>query len=208
VSIDADPASVRATRRCWEQAGRPETWTVTQGSILDREFLRGLGRFDIVYAWGVLHHTGRMWEAIGHAFNLAETGGRVWISIYTKGPKYPRHLAMKRRFNAASALGKWCLLRLAILRAMAVRIYRRQNPFTWNQSQLRGMNVYHDLVDWLGGLPYEVASADEVVQFAAARGLVLERIKPVVEGRCSTYVFRRTEEQGNHSAGAMRADAA
>jgi 2-polyprenyl-6-hydroxyphenyl methylase/3-demethylubiquinone-9 3-methyltransferase len=123
------------------------------------------------------------------AFSLARPDGRVWISIYTKGPRYGHHLALKRRFNAASRFGKWCMLRRQILRTMGARILRGGNPLAWNQPRLRGMNTYHDLVDWLGGLPYEVASADEVVRFARDRELVLERIKPAKEGGCSTYVF-------------------
>lgn len=208
VSFDVDPASVAATRQCWEQAGRPGNWTVLEGSVLDAPFLRMLGRFDVVYSWGVLHHTGNLWQAMDHAFSLAALGGRVWISIYTKGPRYGRHLALKRRFNAASRLGKWCMIRRRILRTMGVRLLRGQNPLTWNQRRPRGMNTYHDLVDWLGGMPYEVASADEVVLFARRRGFVLERINPVKEGGCSTYVFGRVSAARSLNSGHDRVNAA
>lgn len=71
------------------------------------------------------------------------------------------------------------------------RLKLGQNPFLWNQPGGRGMNTYHDLVDWLGGLPYEVASPSEVQEFCEIRGLRLERLEPAAEGGCSVYLFSR-----------------
>ena len=64
VSFDYDPQSVAATRILHRKAGEPKNWKIMQGSVLDEEFLRTLGHFDFVYSWGVLHHTGQMWQAI------------------------------------------------------------------------------------------------------------------------------------------------
>jgi 2-polyprenyl-6-hydroxyphenyl methylase/3-demethylubiquinone-9 3-methyltransferase len=191
VSFDYDPRSVAATRSLWDKAGRASHWTVGSGSILDAGFVRSLGSFELVYSWGVLHHTGEMWKAIDHATQLVAPAGRLWISIYTKGPAYARDLALKQRYNRASALGKRALEWRWILGLMYGRARARQNPLAWNQRTTRGMNTYHDLVDWLGGLPYEVASPEEILAFCAERGLAPERVEPVVEGGCSIYLMRR-----------------
>jgi SAM-dependent methyltransferase len=188
-SFDYDPNSVDATRTVHARAGSPPQWKVEHGSILDRNYVRSLGQFDIVYSWGVLHHTGALWEAMENCAGLVAPGGVFWIALYAKGPRYPRDLALKKRYNAASRLGKRWLIARRILRIMLGRLRRGQNPFTWNQEYGRGMNLYHDIVDWLGGLPYEVASEDEVVKFARKRGFVLERITALPEGACSIYVF-------------------
>src|SRR5664280_26049 len=71
-SFDLDPSSVECTRAL-KSRFRPndgESWQVETGSVLDEVFLAGLGVFDIVYAWGVLHHTGDLWTALSHAIDL------------------------------------------------------------------------------------------------------------------------------------------
>lgn len=192
-SFDYDDDSVEATKKVWQNAGSPSNWKVMQGSVLDGEFVKSLGAFDIVYSWGVLHHTGEMWKAIENAISVVKPGGIFWISIYEKGPGYTKALKLKKKYNRSSALEKKIMIYSRILRLMAGRILRGKNPFKWNQRTTRGMNVYNDLVDWLGGLPYEVASTEEITQFCTTKGLELKKILPMPEGACSIYLFHKTE---------------
>jgi 2-polyprenyl-6-hydroxyphenyl methylase/3-demethylubiquinone-9 3-methyltransferase len=188
-SFDYDPHSVAATTKVHASAGSPPHWKVEHGSVLDEKYVRSLGQFDIVYSWGVLHHTGSMWKAVENCASLVAPGGTFWIALYQKGPKYPSDLALKRRYNSASDLGKRWMITKWVVRLMLGRLKNAKNPFAWNEQYGRGMNVYHDLVDWLGGLPYEVAGEDEVVKFGRKKGFILERIKVEPEGACSMYVF-------------------
>ncbi len=167
VSFDYDQHSVAATKECWRRAGSPDNWQVMHGSVLDRAFIQSLGTFDIVYSWGVLHHTGSMWKAIEHATLPIKPGGLFWISIYNKTPNYPKELALKQQYNRSNWFGKkWLELR-EIGKTMRYRYQNHLNPFTWNERRMRGMDAYHDIVDWLGGLPYEVATGDELITFCA-----------------------------------------
>ena len=191
LSLDRDPHSVEATRTLWRQAGAPQNWTVLSGSVLDEPFIRSLGQFAIVYSWGVLHHTGAMWQAIENSFQCVVPGGRIWIALYAKGPRFEQHLALKRKYNSASRFGRRWMVGKMIGRRMLGRLRRGQNPLAWNQKKIRGMNVYHDIIDWLGGLPYEVANEDEVVRFARDRGFLLERIQVKQDGGCSIYVLSK-----------------
>jgi SAM-dependent methyltransferase len=188
-SFDYDLESVGTTRSLWEQEGQPALWEVEHGSVLDDTYIEKLGTFDLVYSWGVLHHTGNMWKAIENACRLISPGGTLFISLYVKGPRYEDDLALKRKFNQASSFGKRVMTYRWIANLMWSRLKALQNPFNWNEKYERGMNTYHNLIDWLGGLPYEVASEDEVVAFCRKYGLVLERIQPKCEGGCSIYVF-------------------
>ena len=83
VSFDYDPASVACTNKLKEKhfASDP-TWIIYQGSILDKSFLSGLGVFDFVYSWGVLHHTGDMWTALDNLFALVADEGAVVVALY------------------------------------------------------------------------------------------------------------------------------
>jgi SAM-dependent methyltransferase len=188
-SFDYDSHSVDAALRFVNLEGEPPDWVVTPGSILDRQFVGSLGRFDIVYSWGVLHHTGAMWRAMDAAGRLVHPGGHLWVSLYAKGPRYPHDLATKRRYNASPPPLKRLMVWRQILRAMSWRLRHFKNPLAWNQKVGRGMDVYHDIVDWLGGLPYEVAGENEVLGFYRRRGFILERIKAEREGGCSVYLF-------------------
>lgn len=67
ISFDYDTDSVEATKKLWELAGSPANWSIMRGDVLDTEFMRHFKDIDIVYSWGVLHHTGNMWKAIENA---------------------------------------------------------------------------------------------------------------------------------------------
>ena len=188
-SFDVDQYSVETTQVLWEKVGKPSNWRVMQGSILDQDLAATIGKHEIVYSWGVLHHTGAMWKAIENAACLVKRGGLFWIAIYVKGPKYPEHLALKKSYNRASKLGKKLMVWNKIAMIMRDRWKAGLNPFAWNEQYGRGMNVYHDLLDWLGGLPYEVASKEEIVDFCTERGFVLEKITELPEGGNNVYLF-------------------
>lgn len=191
-SFDYDRFSVEATKRVWSSVEEPEQWTVEHGSILDKDYLGRLGRFDIVYSWGVLHHTGDMWKAVNNSFDLVKPGGTLWISLYQKGPRYASDLALKQKYNSASTFQKRIMVYSRILKIMLGRLRRFKNPFAWNEKVGRGMNRYHDLIDWLGGLPYETATEDELAAVANEHGFVIERSMVRPEGACSIYVLKKT----------------
>ncbi len=189
LSFDVDPCSVAATQKLWGKAGQPSNWKILAGSILDRDFVGRLGKFDIVYSWGVLHHTGAMWEAIENASTLVENGGTFWIALYKKGQNYKKHLNTKIKYNAASDLGKKLMVARIIALKMVGRALRLKNPLYLLQAKRRGMNSYHNLIDWLGGLPYEVASEQEITSFLKKKRFCAKKIEVRREGSNNIYLF-------------------
>jgi len=199
LSFDVDEKSVTATRSLWKACGEPDNWTCEHGSILDDALIQKLRDpgFDVVYSWGVLHHTGAMWNAMGNAIDLIAPGGLFIVALYVKGPNYQRDLALKTKFNRASTLGKKVIFWRHIIRqSLKLLLYRQPREikklvFSRHYEHRRGMNNFIDTIDWLGGLPYEVASAAEVVAFTRKRNLVLERIETAFEGGNNIFLFSR-----------------
>jgi 2-polyprenyl-6-hydroxyphenyl methylase/3-demethylubiquinone-9 3-methyltransferase len=194
VGFDVNPTAVQVSRDSLSRLRgalapcvEPEFLT---GSILDRAFVAGLGRFDVVYAWGVLHHTGAMWEAIRSAAGLAdEENGILVVAIYNRHWTSPLWGRVKRLYNRAPPAGRWLLNRVFAPAIYAgVWLTTGQNPL----RKERGMDFWYDVVDWLGGYPYEYAGPQEVVDFVQPLGFAVERIKrPRGWTGCNEFVFTR-----------------
>lgn len=167
--------------------------------MLDTEFLGSLGDFDIVYSWGVLHHTGDMWAALGNACSLVTPGGKLFISLYNDQGRASRMWTrIKRQYNLTGPVGRWVLLNGVDLtfrvRAFGPLIYRRLVRLRPKVSQPRdrGMERRHDMIDWVGGYPFEVSKPEEVFDFVKGRGFSLARLKTCGGGLgCNEYVFCR-----------------
>jgi 2-polyprenyl-6-hydroxyphenyl methylase/3-demethylubiquinone-9 3-methyltransferase len=173
VSVDVDPVSIECCRYLHDKAGRPENWEVREGSIVDTRFVSGLSSFDIVYSWGVLHHTGNMWEAVRNAANLVKQGGFFYISIYNKtdgvlGSKM--WLSVKKFYNRSPYPIKRGIEAIFIAAWFVYYVARLENPVAAirNYKSRRGMSWRTDIIDWLGGYPYEFATVEEIFRFMRA----------------------------------------
>jgi 2-polyprenyl-6-hydroxyphenyl methylase/3-demethylubiquinone-9 3-methyltransferase len=190
VSFDYDPYSVKCTQSV-RQKYSPEDakWQVAQGSILDCDFVSTLGQFDIVYSWGVLHHTGRMWEALDNAGQAVKVGGRLYISIYNDQAFISSYwLRVKRAYNQFSLLKPLIVAVHAPYLFLARILYRA----AIGKGIERGMSIWHDMLDWLGGYPFEVARPEQIFGFYRDRGFELLEMKTCGGKQgCNEFVFRR-----------------
>jgi 2-polyprenyl-6-hydroxyphenyl methylase/3-demethylubiquinone-9 3-methyltransferase len=207
-SFDYDPHSVACTAELRRRyfAGDPG-WTVEEGSALDTDYLTSLGSFDVVYSWGVLHHTGQMWQALENVHGSVAPGGKLFIAIYNDmGSQSTRWRAIKKTYNRLPKLLRlpFALIVMApsetksLLRAVAglrIREYIR----SWIEPRPeRGMSRWRDIIDWVGGYPYEVAKPEEIFDFYRARGFTLTRMQCGGVGLgCDQFVF--TKEAPAHA---------
>ena len=136
------------------------------GSILDLDYVNGLGRFDIVYSWGVLHHTGAMWSAMENAASTVAPCGILAIAVYRRTPLCLAWRTEKRFYTSAPSPVLSAIRVPYELAFLLGKVMRRQNPvkFVRDYRSSRGMNWHRDVHDWLGGYPYESASAEAVKQ--------------------------------------------
>lgn len=192
-SFDRDPSSVAATRRSWMLAGEQDSWTVRSGDVLDREYMASLGKFDIVVSWGVLHHTGSLWDALDAASARVAAGGVLWIALYHRTAHSARSLRIKKLYGRLPELGR-ALMRGGYAAAKVGKslVVRRRLPRLRGAYDNRGMNWWRDIEDWLGGLPYEVSSPGEILDRLQPLGFELRRLEDATgEGSNDVYLLRR-----------------
>jgi 2-polyprenyl-6-hydroxyphenyl methylase/3-demethylubiquinone-9 3-methyltransferase len=196
-SIDYDTQSVACTRELKRRYfPDDQSWIVEQGSALDRDYLTRLGQFDIVYSWGVLHHTGAMWQALDFARIPVKPDGLLFVSIYDDvGIEARIWKVVKYLYNRLPRFLRFLIIVPSFIRIWGPQMVRdglRGNPMrTWNaRRKIRGMSAWHDLIDWVGGYPYEFAKPSQIFEFYGSRGMKLEGF--VAKG-CNDYLFRNVD---------------
>lgn len=199
-SFDYDPRSVACTAELKRRycAGSPD-WIVEQGSVLDEDYMESLGAFDIVYSWGVLHHTGAMWQGIEAATRAVASGGTLFIAIYNdQGKASAVWLRVKRLYNTLPPSLRFLVVFPAACQIWGPRLMLdtlQGAPLrTWRSygASRRGMSPWRDVVDWVGGYPFEVAKPEAVFEFCCQRGFTLDRL--ITKGGgigCNEFVFHR-----------------
>lgn len=201
-SFDYDPHSVACARELRSRySADDQEWTIEEGSALDAEYIKSLGTFDVVYSWGVLHHTGEMWRALENAQLPAKPGGKLFIAIYNdQGSKSRRWKWLKKTYNDLPRFLKTPFASMAIAPEEAkaflgsvVRLSPAEYLRSWiRYDENRGMNKWRDIIDWVGGHPYEYAKPEEIFDFYRARGFSLTKIKCGGVGLgCNEFVFVR-----------------
>jgi len=213
VSFDADEESVACAHELHRRFLGTERWTILDGSVLDRHFLATLGQFQVVYCWGVLHHTGAMWDALDSLQSCVAEEGLLTIAIYNDEQHISRlWWGVKRVYQRLPRflrspyvlfIGALCVARRAAstLAASMLRLLTLRNPFVpminWlREGRSRGMHGWYDLVDWIGGWPYEVAKPEQVFRFLRDRGFILQDLTTCAGHGCNEFVFIRRLGQG------------
>jgi 2-polyprenyl-3-methyl-5-hydroxy-6-metoxy-1,4-benzoquinol methylase len=198
-SFDYDATSVACTAELKRRYCRSDaSWTVEQGSVLNRRYLESLGTSDIVYAWGVLHHTGAMWQALENVTSLVAAGGYLFLAIYNDQGAWSSRWRKIKRFYCSGPLGRAVVcaafIPAVVARDLAADLVWRRNPVERysEYKRNRGMSVVHDWIDWLGGYPFEVAKPEQVFDFFRERGFILRKMKTCGGSvGCNEFVFRR-----------------
>jgi SAM-dependent methyltransferase len=200
-SFDYDADSVAATIALRDRFGDDRgSWSIEQGDATDAAYMRRLGTFDIVYSWGVLHHTGDMWNALENTCARVGDGGRLFVAIYNdQGAQTVRWRAVKRSYNRLPralrtpyAVAVMLPTEARMIASATVRGHPLAYLDGWRRAKERGMSRWHDLLDWVGGYPFEVAKPEEVFRFCRDRGFVLDELVTCGGGLgCNQFVFRR-----------------
>ena len=196
-SFDYDPQCVACTNELKERYyPNDPNWMVVQGSVLDQTYLSSLGSYNIVYSWGVLHHTGQMWTALENVLSLCAPGGKLYIAIYNdQGRASNLWRAYKRLYNRSTGLVRQLLTLLVLGRFWTFKTLRdflKGRPFkSWRTyAHVRGMSPWYDMIDWAGGYPFEVAKPEQILDLCRQHGFTLLRLRTQAGSiGCNEFVF-------------------
>jgi 2-polyprenyl-6-hydroxyphenyl methylase/3-demethylubiquinone-9 3-methyltransferase len=190
VGLDVDPVSVstsRANAARWLDGDRSMI-SFQQSSALDADQMNALGKFDLVYSWGVLHHTGSMMRALENSARRVDAGGLLMIAIYNRHWSSPLWWFIKWLYNRAGNVGrKIMILIFTPVIFVAKFLVTFKNPL----KMARGMDFMHNIVDWVGGYPYEYAGLAEMTRILEGMGFIMRLVRPAsVPTGCNEYVCR------------------
>ena len=198
VSTDVDEWSVRCTDEVRTKYAPQAKWQVRHASVLDREQMSSLGQFDVVYSWGVLHHTGEMWQAIENTGHLVRTGGWFYLALYNTSNSWLEGTSVfwvlaKRHYNRVGQMHKRVYKWLYVGYMICGLASHGINPIRYikNYTSLRGMDYFTDIEDWLGGDPYEHATVEEVEEYLKTLGFDLVKTKKARNIGCNEFLFRK-----------------
>ena len=193
-SFDFDPGCVACAKELRKKNGSSDVdWAISQGSILDESFLARFAEMDIVYSWGVLHHTGDMKRGVELLARKVKPGGIFFISLYNdQGVASRCWRAIKRTYTNLPKL----LRPILVFFIASIFEFKRALGRILKGRSLapirRGMSIWHDWVDWCGGYPFEVAKPDEIIELMQSKGFFLENSKFQKNGwGCNEFVFRK-----------------
>ena len=198
-SFDYDPKSVACTKELKRRYFEYDSdWIVEEGSVLDADYLKRLGKFDVVYSWGVLQHTGAMWSALKNVdLNVADNG-KLFIALFNdQGRASKLWWVIKKSYVSCPKALRFLILIPCLIRIWGpttIRDFVLLRPFSsWrNRKKIRGMSAYHDVVDWVGGFPFEVSKPEQIFEFYKSSGYELIKLKTCAGGKGNNeFVFQR-----------------
>jgi 2-polyprenyl-6-hydroxyphenyl methylase/3-demethylubiquinone-9 3-methyltransferase len=189
VGIDINPRCIEVSQsnRDALASGAPIEFHIT--SALEPDQLKRFGIFDFVYAWGSLHHTGSMWAAVHNVSACVAPQGILVLAIYNKHVTSPVWKIIKYTYNQVpSFIQHFMVFIFAGIIYIAKLLVTQTNPL----KKERGMDFWFDVIDWIGGYPYEYATPEEIKHFVCDQGLELRRyIDSQVPTGCNEFVFER-----------------
>lgn len=183
-SFDYDPDCVACTLELKRRySPNKSDWIIEEGSVLDVDYLKSLGKFDVVYCWGVLFCTGAMWQGLENVNLPVTNGGQLFIAVYNDQGVLSDCWRQVKKFYCSGLIGKTLVSAFFIpfyfiLGGLVIDLLKRRNPILryTEYKKSRGMSAVHDWFDWLGGYPFEVAKPEDVFKFYRNKNFVLKNM--------------------------------
>ncbi|MCF7871709.1 class I SAM-dependent methyltransferase [Candidatus Woesearchaeota archaeon] len=199
VSVDVDKDSVACAQFLKKKyCKNNNSWKIIYGSALNDSLLKKLGKFDIIYSWGVLHHTGDMYKAFKNIDYVAKKGSFIYLAIYNDNRKVLEGKSVfwhkiKKIYNKSGTFVKQLMYQTYKTYLILGITTSGKNPAKYirEYETLRGMNFYTDIKDWLGGYPYQYASVETLTKYFRNRNYSIEKIIKARSIGCNELLLKR-----------------
>lgn len=186
LSFDYNLESVKCTQSLkLKFFSNDQNWKILKGNVLDINFIKSLGKFDIVYAWGVLHHTGNQWKSLRNLIYTCKSGTLLHLALYNdQGLESKRWLDIKKRYQKIPNFLKTLYVFyiyfpsefrnfIYFLKILKPSLYFKK---IIDYKKSRGMSYYYDMIDWVGGYPFEVSTPKKVINFLKKNNFLIKKI--------------------------------
>jgi SAM-dependent methyltransferase len=170
--------------------------SVAIGSILDEVTVEraraaspaGEG-YDVVHSWGVLHHTENMRRAVQNVACLVKPGGHLVLALYNRHWSSRPWLLIKLIYCKSPPIVQKLLVRALIPPIYVAKwLVTKEDP----RKQVRGMDFFYNVVDWVGGYPFEYASKAEALALVQPLGFnCVKSVSSQVPTGCNEFIFKR-----------------
>lgn len=201
VSVDIDTYSVGCAIEMKKRSNNPDNWEIKIGSVLDDQFISSLGKYEVIYSWGVLHHTGNMYKAFDNIQKLVEENGLLFLAIYNNNKGKNAILAgssafwlkIKRFYSSSPQIMKKVMIGIYYAWFFVGYLVTFRNPIKYIKDfgKERGMNFHTDIRDWLGGYPYEFATQDELVNYFSPGGFLTVKLLSSDNLGCHEILYKK-----------------
>jgi 2-polyprenyl-3-methyl-5-hydroxy-6-metoxy-1,4-benzoquinol methylase len=201
VSFDYNLLSVECTQSLkLKFFNNDSNWKILKGNVLNENFIKSLGKFDIVYAWGVLHHTGSQWRALKNLMHVCKSGTTLFLALYNDaGLQSKKWLNIKKRYQKIPRFLKMLYVFYIIFPGEFknfVIFCLRGKPLSYfkkiiDYKKHRGMNYFYDIIDWVGGYPYEVSTPEKVINFLKKNKFIIKKVKKYTGFDNNIYIAKK-----------------
>ena len=198
-SFDLDLDSVNATKLTKKKFfPNQSTWKIYKGSILDNNFLKKIlknQKFEIVYSWGVLHHTGDLQTSLKNSIQLVKKNGYLILAIYNDQGLFSNYwLIVKKMYNYNFIFKLLIIILHAPYFLFFIPIIK---IFLKKEFDNRGMKIWYNYLDWIGGYPFQTSKPSDLINFVQNQNfkLVYKNLVGTKLG-CNEFIFKQIKNDG------------